>query len=406
MKEIILGATGTKWTAMITDHEKIFEILDDEPDWLIDELLPPNGIAALSAPTNVGKSFLMLHWAMSLVAGLPQVHGRFNINAPEPINAVYFDGELNRYVQNRRLCAWYTAHDDKLTDEMRRRLVLNLHIFQNSTVLLGTEDQKLFEALREAFPEPKDYPNLIVLDTYSSLIDADDRNAEGQVQKVLNEASAIQNHFSSNNRSCLVVFVAHHNKNTGKERTAAIRARQSFSADDAISGSARLARQCEQVLEFFNGNEKGEKILVATKNRSDQQTDTRYKLFLETVNFRSKNGKQRGGGAYIRDAVVDDDKKEPKEEKPPYSPDMAFFAGRVKAQNDRRKLSSYPESDGFLSQKTLRNWLNDKADVMEMLGIRGGKFAEEGKKKEEWYVWPAYADEPVGDEHEIADPSD
>jgi hypothetical protein len=97
-----------------TDAGLIFDLLTfadllalPDPEWLIDGLLPSDGLGVLYGPSGSFKSFLALDWALSVATGLPW-HGH---SVKRPGWVVYIAAEGHSGLP-ARVRAWWRAHGE------------------------------------------------------------------------------------------------------------------------------------------------------------------------------------------------------------------------------------------------------------------------------------------------------
>lgn len=111
-----------------------------EPEWLVDGICPANSVTTLYGPSGIGKSFLILDWALCIAAGISW-HGR-------PVKegtVVYVVAEgLDGFYQ--RVEAWLHNHPDVDRRKVRRNfraLPRAVHFFdeQHAAALENTLDE-------------------------------------------------------------------------------------------------------------------------------------------------------------------------------------------------------------------------------------------------------------------------
>jgi hypothetical protein len=139
-----------------------FEALRALPDasWLIDGMVPTDGLGFIYGASQAGKSFLALDWALSVAAGIPwfghDVTGG---------HVVYIAGE-GRSGMKQRTLAWWKEHG--------RPDLSRMHWLLDSVNLLNPGDIERALASRGTLPER---PALWVGDTLARLMPGGDENA-------------------------------------------------------------------------------------------------------------------------------------------------------------------------------------------------------------------------------------
>jgi hypothetical protein len=154
------GATSARLAGPFTLLD--FEALQALPDatWLIDGMVPADGLGFIYGASQAGKSFLALDWALSVAAGIPwfghDVAGG---------HVVYIAGE-GRSGMKKRALAWWNEHG--------RPDLSRMHWLLDSVNLLNPGDIDRALASRDTLPER---PALWVGDTLARLMPGGDENA-------------------------------------------------------------------------------------------------------------------------------------------------------------------------------------------------------------------------------------
>ncbi len=138
-----------------------------EPPWLIADVLPV-GFDILFGPSNVGKSFLALAWALCVASGLPW-HGQPTEQAP----VVYIAGEGVTGIY-RRVQAWMHEHRQPAPEHIR--------FVAGAANFLIPSDVQRAKATIAAMPEP---PRLIVVDTMARAMTGGDENMTRDVGRFI-----------------------------------------------------------------------------------------------------------------------------------------------------------------------------------------------------------------------------
>lgn len=144
-------------------------VLDlQEPPWLVDRVLPTCALAVLWGPTNIGKSFVALDLACSVVAGRHWL--RQPIGESGPVVYVAAEGV---YGFKRRVEGWLYARD------MAPESLADLY-FTNWAVQLHEGVEAFLKLVRPVAPK------LIIFDTLAACslgIDEDSTEGMGPVMK-------------------------------------------------------------------------------------------------------------------------------------------------------------------------------------------------------------------------------
>ena len=169
------------------------------PTWLIQGLLPTDGLIGLSGKSGDGKSFIALDWAMHISQGMPWL-GRQTNRAP----AVYIAAEGGRGIQ-KRVRAWMKAHG---------RLDLPGMYFMVSP--LYVREEGVVEAFCDALghlEHERINPGLVVIDTLARSFGGGEENSSADMGDFMARITEL----SAERRAS--VLVVHHLNATGtKER--------------------------------------------------------------------------------------------------------------------------------------------------------------------------------------------
>ncbi len=156
--------------------------LADLPDltWLIESLLPAQGLTVLYGASGTGKSFLALHLA-SLVA---QEH------------AVLYIAAEGEYGFKDRVAAWKKHHGKGVGD---------LHFYLNVASLLDPKEEYKFCAEILEYLQPE----LIIMDTVAHCMLPGDENSTSNMMQFVRAAKRIQKKYGA------AVLLIHHSNKEG-----------------------------------------------------------------------------------------------------------------------------------------------------------------------------------------------
>ena len=173
------------------------EELDElpDPEWLIEPILPKGGLAELYGEIGKGKSFVALHWALSLTAGLVE-----STTHSGPLDVIYVCAEGGRGIK-KRIAAWGARHPNADLSKFR---VLPLPVD-----MLSAKDVK---ALVRAIREISENPALIVIDTLARCFGAGDENMAKDMNSFVASCWSIIRAFPD----ATVLVIHHTGKNTSR----------------------------------------------------------------------------------------------------------------------------------------------------------------------------------------------
>ncbi|WP_181184527.1 helicase RepA family protein [Cupriavidus pinatubonensis] len=166
------------------------------PPWLIQGVLPANGLGALYGPPASGKTFLLLDLCFAVASGRPWF-GHF-VKAPAPVFYVAQEGQ-GALVQ--RIRAWRTEHSDTplperpsfLTDPFNLRVSSDVNDLCKVVLAAGGEGA------------------LIVIDTLSRAAAGADENSASDMGELIAACTNIQRKTGG-----MVLVVHHSGKTEGK----------------------------------------------------------------------------------------------------------------------------------------------------------------------------------------------
>jgi len=176
----------------------------ERPQWLIDGFIHEKEVGFFWGPSNCGKTFVALDWALSVAAGVPWLGVYDVIQGP----VVYCCGEGAPSLQ-KRIDAWLAKHN--------RYDVPGAYFI---TQALPLRDDEALEAIRssitnyfeEEFPEPGIFPRLIIVDTLSQYFGSGDEVGP-EMRDFVQNLRALAQH-----QSCAVLMVHHANAGGERER--------------------------------------------------------------------------------------------------------------------------------------------------------------------------------------------
>ncbi|GAB3626940.1 hypothetical protein GCM10027419_17910 [Pandoraea terrae] len=183
--------------------------------WLVRDVLPATGLAALYGPPGSGKSFLLLDLCTAVASGT-QWFGHF-VKSPAPVVYAVLEGQG---AFGNRLRAWRTEHNNTPLPERLRLMTDPLDLKKPGDV------KDLCDAVLANGGEG----GLIVLDTLSRAAPGMDENSASDMGNLIAACSTIQQKTNS------MVLVVHH---TGKTEGKGLRGHSSLTGavDTAIETS-------------------------------------------------------------------------------------------------------------------------------------------------------------------------
>jgi hypothetical protein len=140
-----------------------------EPEWLVDGILPANGLAMLYGAPEAGKSFLAVDMALA-IASQPTWHGR-----PVKDGSVVYVAAEGAQSLKRRVAAWKYVHDFAGC--------AGLFVVPEAVQLMDDADVTgLLTAMDTRLAEP---PALLMFDTLQRCMSGGDENNQGDAGKVI-----------------------------------------------------------------------------------------------------------------------------------------------------------------------------------------------------------------------------
>jgi hypothetical protein len=187
---------------MLTD-ESLIDLLSTEEllnlppvSWLMDGMIPENGLAAIYGPPGEGKSFIALDWAMSISEGLPWM-GLATKQSP----VIYIAAEGGRGIQ-KRVRGWMDAHNR--TD---------LHAMYYLLHPLYVREDGVIEEFLHELERIDVFPGLVILDTLSRSFGGGEENSSADMGGFIDGMTRLKD-----GRSMSALIVHHTNATGGRER--------------------------------------------------------------------------------------------------------------------------------------------------------------------------------------------
>jgi len=197
-----LGLSREDDASTDVDSERFTIVYDDEienlppPQWLVEDYLPTDSIAALVGPSEAGKSFLCIDLAMAIATGTDW-HGQ-----KVRRGTVVYAAAEGASGMGARVRAWKQEHG------VSGRLGVGF-MFKEVN-FLNDNERDAYIARLEQLPEP---PALVIVDTFAWAMAGGDENQVKDVMKAMEGIKRIRQQLKS------TVLVVHHTtKNGDQER--------------------------------------------------------------------------------------------------------------------------------------------------------------------------------------------
>lgn len=215
---------NTNGDVRLTDFHSMTlqEVMSSEisrPEWLVDQLIPGNGIACIAGRPKVGKSFTVLELATSIASGEP-LFGQFEVDQKNVLIISKEDG----------------------VPELKERLE-KMNIDPNLNISICT-DQHVFFDEDSVLPRlmsliHRHEAEVVIIDSFIRVYRGDENTSKGitQVHRVFKQL---------NDEGISVIFIHHH----GKED-----AQQNRSAGDKLRGSSDILAMIDTLLTVRKENE-------------------------------------------------------------------------------------------------------------------------------------------------------
>lgn len=167
------------------------------PTWLMEPLIPEQGIVGLYGQPSGGKSFIALDWAMHISEGMSWLGKYRTKQAP----VIYIAAEGGSGIQ-KRVRAWMRAYDKPDLPAMYF-LVSPLYVREEGVV----------EAFLEELENQDIYPGLVVLDTLSRSFGSGEENSSADMGHFVDSVMRI-----AKGRYMSALIVHHTNATGSRER--------------------------------------------------------------------------------------------------------------------------------------------------------------------------------------------
>lgn len=164
--------------------------------WLMEGLIPENGLVGLYGPPSSGKSFVGLDWAMCISEGMPWLG-----HATKPAPVIYIAAEGGRGIQ-KRVKAWMQAQGKRELPGMYW-LLHPLYVREEGVV----------EAFLQELEYRDIFPGLVVLDTLSRSFGGGEENSSADMGEFVDSVTRLA---AGRHMSALVVH--HTNATAARER--------------------------------------------------------------------------------------------------------------------------------------------------------------------------------------------
>jgi hypothetical protein len=182
--------------------KEVFDLLTAEEienlpplTWLVDGVLPEGGLIVVYGPPGVGKSFLVLDWALCVQSGRDWLHRKTNQG-----NVVYVVAEGVGGV-GMRIRAWKS--------ENGVNGLINTRFLRHAVQLCERADVEKFRRTLKSLKEP---PTLVIFDTLARCMRDRDENTSRDIGLVVAAADDIRQDFGA------TVVIVHHANKAGIER--------------------------------------------------------------------------------------------------------------------------------------------------------------------------------------------
>ncbi len=167
------------------------------PSWLIDGHVPESSFSTVYGPPGVGKSFLVLDWALSIAAGVEWV--AYNVKQ-RPVLYITAEGVSGLY---RRIQAW-------CADRKCEPPAGFFYALPEAVNLLDKGNVDLLRSTIASMPNP---PGLIIADTLARMIEGGDENSAKDVGQAIAALTRVAKPYDA-----ATMFVHHTSKEGDSER--------------------------------------------------------------------------------------------------------------------------------------------------------------------------------------------
>ncbi|MFQ5791114.1 MAG: AAA family ATPase, partial [Acidobacteriota bacterium] len=173
-----------------------------DPEWLVEGLFQERTVAAIYGPTEGGKTFLALDFALSIATGGP-FHG-LNVAQTGVVVYVYAEGGPNLKF---RVHAWKLGHDLRLDEPC--------HVFfiPISVNLVDDRGSGLNDLLRTVRSKTSKPIALVVIDTLAACFGGKNEDSTQDMNSFTNRCAKIRDELG-----CTVLVVHHTGRDSSRER--------------------------------------------------------------------------------------------------------------------------------------------------------------------------------------------
>lgn len=212
-----------------------------DPEWLIPDILPAQGVGMLYGDSGSYKSFLALDMALCIAHGIPGQWGA----PPVKNDVLFFAGEGPVATAKKRWPAWCEAHDIEFRSDHR--------FFIHDTVPFYTDTDE-WNFVKADLAMLKAKPRLIVIDTLARLNTGMDENSSKDMQLIIHFMEQLAQYYEC------AVLVIHH---TGKDQSKGAR------------GSSALFAGVEFAA-YTKKTQTGTMLKIKKQKDADVSDDVRY----------------------------------------------------------------------------------------------------------------------------------
>lgn len=368
------------------DADALAEGAFEVPEWLLQDIVPSQGMVFLSGTTGSGKTLFAQNLAWSYAAGRDEMfdlkitnpHGDYT--NPQERFVLYVDGENSKNSYFRRAFGWMT-HSAKMGEweKVNERMVR----WAPGEVPLSAQPG-LCEMLTAQLRSEGRYPQLVVLDTLSTLSDMSDENDNALMMKLMNSIDVM-----CQSLQCVVLVLAHPSKKGEEEFFNKMKMGKSPHPGESIRGSSSAAQRAAAVYamvkdEELQANEQSAALMRCVKMRDG---DVRYRtLRMKIRSAPIVNGEKTIGIPHVF-GITDHQART----------HTAKDEALAKDAKDRLMFDEWLTIDEYCLQaadqpevptaRTIKNTVTDPRwrDKMELLGISFEK-RRSGNNRESWHI--------------------
>jgi hypothetical protein len=218
-------------------------------EWLIDGVLPAEGLSVLHGHPGVGKTFVALDWALSIAQDRP-----WRWHHVQPGDVVYVSAEGWRGIRDR-VAAW-KVHNHVLSGERSGVAFLG-----RALRMLDEQDADLFA---ESIINAGIRPVLVVIDTLARNAVGIDENSARDMGRVVSYADRLRERLGA------AVLLVHHSRKNQEGRPV-------MRGSSALNGAADMVAQVDK-----DGDDDARLVLVCDKMK-DGPPFQRASLLLQPV---------------------------------------------------------------------------------------------------------------------------